>query len=636
MSEQHQSWQALGRRLGFAFFVFALLPSSFLAIYIKGFGAPLSALGPHACVVLSLLGALTGARLGISLLPVVQSARAAISSLLMALTGLAMILFYGLVLVGLTHWKRVTTFDMAGSYALQIPDLLRALGYSPSLAAAIFISFFAIAWYAIYVFIRKGDWIASFSQKISRGTTGAASIGLLAISMLSATSLSDSDWGGLGEPLSLSLFPLQGQRAMQSHAIDVFRSAQIDRDEDTARSAYQPNEKARHSNVIVIVSDALRADHLSLFGYPRKTSPNLEALNRTGHIRLATSAVSVCNESSCGLRALASSHYVDRQAAHPITLHEVLKQHGYRVHLIFSGDHTNFDGLSGIYGKVDTYFDGASQSKLYLNDDRLVTDRLQEFGSWDGTPTMFQFHLMSSHALGKRFDDTPEFGPGENYTAVRWGSGDIQMPQRATNFYDRGILQADRMIRDILSKLEARGYLRDALVLITGDHGESLGERGLYSHTHSVWEESLRVPFILLSYGTTDASKLRPDPVLSQVDIAPTLLELLDMPIPRSWDGVPLQSSAQARIAYFQQAQLIGLVDGRTPGKLYKHWSDVRANKQFTFDLLSDPHETKDVTLEVKQPLREEWRQLLTNRSAALTPAVSERLERQFGRESAH
>ena len=636
MLDQQRSWSTALRRIGVALGACALLPSAFLACYIWIFDAPESAIAPHLWVVASLFSALAGLRLSIGLLPIAQRARLAISSLIIASTGLAMVLFYGLVFVGLKHWKRVTTFDMASSYALQAPDLLRALGYSPLLAAALCFSLLALAWYTAYVFLRKNDWVTSFHPKISRSIVGVMAIGLLAISTVSAMALPDRDWGGLGEPLSLSLFPLQSQRAMQSHAIDVFHAAQIDRDEDAVRSVYRPNKNARHSNVIVIVVDALRADHLSLFGYHRKTSPNLEALNQAGHMRLATSAITVCNESSCGLRALASSRYVDRQAAHPITLHEVLKQHGYGVHLIFSGDHTNFDGLSGIYGKVDSYFDGASQSRHYLNDDRLVTERLQDFGLWDGKPTMFQFHLMSSHALGKRFDDTPEFGPGENYTAARWGSGDAQMPQRATNFYDRGILQADRVIGDILKMLETRGYLRDALVLITGDHGESLGERGLYSHTHSVWEESLRVPFVLLSYGAANTGRLRPNLATSQVDIAPTLLGLLDMPVPRSWDGVPLQDSTQARIVYFQQAQLIGLVDGRTPEKLYKHWGDVKINKQFTFDLLSDPHETKDVTSEVKQLLREEWQQLLTNRSAALTPEVRERLERQFRHGSAH
>ncbi|WP_418123386.1 sulfatase-like hydrolase/transferase [Variovorax sp. 160MFSha2.1] len=636
MIKQQRSWSVAFRRLGVALGASALLPSAFLAGYIWIFGAPESAITPHLWVVASLVSALAGLRLAIGLLPLPQAARLTISSLLIACTGLAMVLFYGLVFVGLKHWKRVTTFDMAGSYALQAPDLLRALGYSPLLVTALCASLFALAWYTAYVFLRKGDWVTSFYRNISRSVIGVMAIGLLAISTVSAMALPDRDWGGVGEPLSLSLFPLQSQRAMQSHAIDVFHAAQIDRDEDTVRSAYRPNERARHSNVIVIVADALRADHLSLFGYHRKTSPNLETLNQAGRMRLATSAITVCNESSCGLRALASSHYVDRQAARPITLHEVLKQHGYQVHLIFSGDHTNFDGLSGIYGKVDSYFDGASQSKLYLNDDRLVTDRLQDFGPWDGKPTMFQFHLMSSHALGKRFDDTPEFGPGENYTAVRWGSGDAQMPQRATNFYDRGILQVDRVIRDILSMLEARGYLQDALVLITGDHGESLGERGLYSHTHSVWEESLRVPFVLLSYGTANADGLRPNPVISQIDIAPTLLRFFDMPIPQSWDGVPLQTSIQSRIVYFQQAQLIGLVDGHTSGKLYKHWIDVQTNKQFTFDLLSDPRETKNVTSEVEQSMQKEWRQLLTNRSAALAPEVRERLERQSSRGSAH
>jgi glucan phosphoethanolaminetransferase (alkaline phosphatase superfamily) len=599
MFKQPHTWSVVFLRIGFTWLFFAPLPVGFLVGYIWIFGAPPSSVIPHLCVVASLLATLAGLRLGISLIPVAQGVRTAVSSLLIACAGFAVVTFYGLVFVGLTHWKRVTTFDMASSYAFQIPDLMRTLGYSPLLAVAVGISLVAIAWYTTYAFFKRSDWVLAFNQKSSRAMVGFASIGLLAIGTASVIALPDRDWGGLGEPLSLSLFPAQRQRAMQSHAIEVFHSAQIDREEDAVRSAYRSNTGSRHNNVIVIVSDALRADHLSLFGYARKTSPNLEARKKLGQMKLAATAITACNESSCGLRALASSHYVDRQAAHPITLHEVLKRHGYKVHLIFSGDHKNFDGLSEIYGKVDSYFDGASQSKLYLNDDQLVINRLEDFGPWDGTPTMFQFHLMSSHALGKRFDDTPEFGPGENYTAMRWGSKNAQMPQRATNFYDRGILQADRVIEKILKLLEARGYLDNALVLITGDHGESLGERGLYSHTHSVWEESLRVPLVLLSYGALNTDKLKPDLTISQVDIAPTLLELLEMPIPKSWDGTPLQKSTLDRIVYFQQAQFIGLVDKRSPGKLYKHWADVETGRQLTFDLLSDPYEKKDVTPDV-------------------------------------
>ena len=102
---------------------------------------------------------------------------------------------------------------------------------------------------------------------------------------------------------------------------------------------------------------------------------------------------------------------LDMQASRPITLPELLQRHGYGVHYDLSGDHTNFYGLRATYGAADSYFDGASQNARYVNDDRLVLDRLRSFGRWDGKPMMLQVHLMSSHALGKRFDDVTEFGP---------------------------------------------------------------------------------------------------------------------------------------------------------------------------------------------------------------------------------
>lgn len=230
---------------------------------------------------------------------------------------------------------------------------------------------------------------------------------------------------------------------------------------------------------------------------------------------------------------------------------------------------------------------------------------------------MLQVHLMSSHALGKRFDDVPEFGPGENYDRLRWLGKPIDR-ERARNFYDRGVLQTDRVVREMLDILQQGGYLEDALVVVTGDHGEALGERGRYSHGHSVWEEGLRVPFVLFAFGRAEPGELKAGAVASQVDIAPTLLRALTIPIPSTWQGEPLQAAAHERIVYFQQQQQIGLIDARTPGRLYKHWSDLRKGRQFTFELLTDRGETADVTSSVPLALRQDWQRLLLARSAAM------------------
>lgn len=627
MSDRWLAWTAAGFRFGGSLLLFLLPSVVFSVVYLRVFGAPSSVLLPHLSIVASAWAALAGLRLGVHAFSARSRRHRLISAVLVAVTAIAMLVFYGLVLLGLRSWGRIPSTKLIGAYLPQAAELLRALGYSPGMIGVLAIVLMGLVCFASYRFLSRFDWLTPVSKQIPPLVAASLALLLLACALASVAELPFRDWGKQGEPLSLTLFPERGETAMQGHAIGKLRASHLDVAEDAVRAAYAPSATARRSNVVIIVVDALRADHLSLLGYSRRTSPNLDAMAAAGSVRLQTTAVSVCNESSCGLRALASSRYVDGQATRPITLQEILRLHGYGVYMVLSGDHTSFYGLREAYGRVDGYLDGASQKTRYMNDDRLVLDHLSTLGPWNGQPAMFQFHLMSAHALGKRWDDTPEFGPAENYDRLGWRGDTPEKRQRAINFYDRGVLQVDRVVHDILDLLEARGYLHDALVIVTGDHGESLGERGRYGHAHSVWEESLRVPLLMLAFGAADTGKLEPGPVTSQVDIAPTLLRSLGMPIPATWEGQSLQTARNSRVVYFQQQEYIGLVDARDDGGLYKHWSDARSGNQLSFDLRQDPGEQRDITASVPLTLRQEWQRTLLERSAAIVPDGQERRE---------
>ena len=67
-------------------------------------------------------------------------------------------------------------------------------------------------------------------------------------------------------------------------------------------------------------------------------------------------------------------------------MQQVLKLHGYRIHMILGGDHTNFYGLKELYGNVDTYFDGSQAPEYFKNDDRLVVDRTKALPIGTVTP----------------------------------------------------------------------------------------------------------------------------------------------------------------------------------------------------------------------------------------------------------
>jgi len=305
-SEQQHAWTTAARRFSFALLAFALLPAGFLGGYLLVFGAPRSSVLPHLGVLAGILAALAGSRLCLLLVPIGARARRAVAAALLASTALVMFAFYAAVLLGLRYWGRVTTVDLVGTYLPQVGELMGALGHRPEWAAAGMAIVAGMAWFSADRYLKKHDWTEALEPQLPRPVTAALALLLFALAAVSAAELPYRDWGASGEPLSLSLFPERGETAMQSHAISRFRSSTIDRTEDQVRALYRPAENPRRSNVIVIVADALRADHLGLLGYGRRTTPALDALGQAGAVRLKTAAVSVCNESACGLRALAS------------------------------------------------------------------------------------------------------------------------------------------------------------------------------------------------------------------------------------------------------------------------------------------------------------------------------------------
>ena len=602
------------KRLALSAVASLLLPGAFLAVYVGKFGAPNAAVLLHGWALVIPFMVFVGARLALTaLLPDGRLYRA-FSTLILAGAICVTAGFYGTILIGLAHWSHVPTTDLIATYLHQAPALAKILGINVWLAVLPAILLFSGILACSNLYLKHFDWAHRLKGKTSAWLRVSLALALIWTGAMLWLTFPDKHYGRSGEPVSLFFFSTQNQTLFQSHSQDSFDLAKRNEQESRIRDAYKPNPTAHKKNVVLIVSDALRPDHLSLFGYPKKTTPFLDTLVKDQEHSFHTSIFSVCNESLCGLRALAASRYLDEQVTEPITFHEILKKHGYRVNLIFSGDHVNFYGLSQIYGTVDSYHDGSTQSERFVNDDRLILDRLKEMSSWNGVPTMFQFHLMSTHSIGKRFETTPSFGPETNYSGFRWGSSDAGLPQKSVNYYDRGVLQMDSMVAAILEKLQALQYLKDAIVVITGDHGESLGEHGLYSHSNGVWEQSIRVPLIIINYGAASEALTSPKngPLLSsQVDIAPTLLDVLDMPQPSSWKGVSLKDIRPDRIIKFQQGALVGVVDGRDKRILYKHWIDLRTGEPHTFDLISDPGEIRNISAEVPPAVRAAWRQTL-------------------------
>lgn len=520
---------------------------------------------------------------------------------------LALISYYFFVVVGLLSWGRVTTWSLVATYARQGEMFAEALGLDQWLFFTVLVVFF-LPFIFIYKVVDRIDWTSQAAIKISWKALFFISQLALLLVLLQLFRMHSETGLHPQEPVGVS-FLRGGLSNLQSHKVKL--SVELELAEAHAMKAYRSAKKFNARNVVLIVGDALRADHMSLYGYHRLTTPYLDASSEVHQTLKVSRARSVCAESSCGLIALASSRFMHKFPSRSFTLYEVLRRHGYRVHMALSGDHTNFYGLKDAYGKVDEYFDGSQQSSRYLNDDELLNDYVSSLPNFDGgRPVMFQFHLMSSHGLGKRHKKSEMFSPYTNYQIWPIGMGrrapSLEEVPRAINYYDNGVVQFDRSLHQILGRLEEKGYLTNAVIVVTGDHGEMLGEKGIFGHRHRVYEEVLNIPIVIQRRGYT-GMPLSEWPVGSQVDVAPTILAELGIRPPEIWQGVPLQSTVTSRLVYFQQAQRAGLYDVDEK-RIMKYWKAFDSGEEFVYDVENDPEERQSILNSVPEDILPVWR----------------------------
>ncbi len=603
-------------------------PVAFILVYVRGYSAPLGAGTRHLAIVAFLLAALILIRLAIARVVSSQRVAAILSTIVVSAALAAMLTYYALALAGLHSWGGIVAWNVIPTFFEEAPQLVDALGVA---LAVVYIAIGLLALGLItgcWTYLRRFDWTRAAARRISWPALSIALFCGFAILATEAYEFSYSPWTSESEPVSLTLFPVQGKLDMEGHAISPLVAQGLDRLDDEARVAYVATGPTTRRNVILIVVDALRPDHMGAYGYTRDTTPYLNKLAQVanpGNVRVVRGMHASCGDTICGLLSLSTSKFPRRFSYHPFTLQEALRRNGYRVHMVLSGDHTYFYSLRSFYGPVDSFLDGTGAQGYFMNDDQFLIDHVAGMPAADGTPVMFQFHLMSAHILRKK-DTTPgKFQPASRYAFQKAQDlGPAYRPvETATNFYDNGVLKADAIIHDLLDALQKKGFLDNALVIITADHGESLGEHGLFHHANSVREELLQVPFILISYGYRPQAPIPADEFSAQVDIAPTILSEVGLPRPQTWTGRALQESSGApAFTFFEEKSYFGLIDHRDPHALWKYWIDTTTGAQHTFDLTADPRELRDVPQQVPAARETDWRLLaLSGLSSVLVAA---------------
>jgi arylsulfatase A-like enzyme len=395
---------------------------------------------------------------------------------------------------------------------------------------------------------------------------------------------------------------------------------------------FEPVPSSRPRNVILISIDTLRADHLSAYGYHRPTTPNLDAFARRGarferafsssgwtvpaHMTMLTGVDPPIH----GAHGYPKPRRSDRGIP---TLAEILRRRGFETAAFTGG------------GYIAATFGFNRGFQKFISKGRHFTHSVDLVRRWvrarRDQPFFLFFHGYDVHRPYKplaRYARLFSDGYTGNFRVAALRSDQPRPSEADLRFtisqYDAEIRAVDDLLGELLADLESLGVLDETLVVITSDHGEEFYEHGQIYHAHSLYDELLHVPLIVVGPGVVPAVHKRQ---VGLIDLAPTILGMLGLSqAQKGMQGVDLTpvlaghgeppervlfsflryssvafSLAAARtddwklIAWNLEGMRTFRLRKKAKEYLHKMRLDRRENFVELFDLRNDPGETRDV-----------------------------------------
>jgi arylsulfatase A-like enzyme/Flp pilus assembly protein TadD len=407
---------------------------------------------------------------------------------------------------------------------------------------------------------------------------------------------------------------------------------------------------SRAPNVVVITIDTLRADHLGCYGYKQIHTPNIDAL-AADSARFARAFTPV--------PVTLPSHTVIFTGTYPLlsgmhdfadnklgpdqpTLASILKQHGYTTGAVIGS--AVLDSRFGLNRGFDFYYDHFDFNRLQESNleemerpGNLVADvALDWLGKNSGRQFFLWMHLYDPHF---------PYRPPPPFAA-----------EYKDRPYDGEIAFADAQVGRLIGFLKKKGLYENTLIVLSGDHGESLGEHGEKTHGFFIYNATLHVPLIIhLPASPLQSSHLPPahppgasgktvNDLVSLADLTPTVLQALKLDIPSQVQGRSLLMVMSGK-----EEEPRSLYAETFLPRLHFNWSELRgvendkyhfidAPKPELYDLSKDPGELQNLFADKKavgEDMRARLAELIHQYSVGqelaqktgLDPALMERLK---------
>jgi choline-sulfatase len=405
--------------------------------------------------------------------------------------------------------------------------------------------------------------------------------------------------------------------------------------------------------ILYIDLDCVRADHLSLNGYPRETTPNMDRIGREG----VSFTRCFCSNSPCvpSRAALFSGRFGFNNGVvghHGLMsgFRKIVDSHGYNPDHPMLARHLRQNGMKTVAFSTFHerhsawwYCDGWEEIHTFSRkrgnetaDEASVPciDWLQHYGKQDNW--FLHFHIWDAHCnyrVPKEWLDKFKDAPGPDWpdqAEIDRQFDEMYGPQTARHLYhqpglyppnmpqqirtvddlkwlvdgyDGSIAYADHHVGLVFEELERLGVLDDTAVIVSADHGDSFGEHGQYKD-HGIANDPVHnIPMVVRWPGMKGRGAI--DKLIYNLDLAPTLCELLGFDIPPRWDGESFAPAMQGE-KFAGRPYLVMDHGIYTLSRTVRtaDWAMMRmlhpgtypyTEEVYLYDMAADPHQTTNL-----------------------------------------
>jgi len=417
----------------------------------------------------------------------------------------------------------------------------------------------------------------------------------------------------------------------------------------------EPLRAARPKNIIWIVTDTARRDHISVYGGERQTTPNLEAFARDARVfdrAISTAPWTLPSHASMFTGMYPSkhgAHYVGDAIfstpllPHNITMAELLTAYGYETGAVCAnnaglsralgcsqGFHFYFDArpmvFSLFWGKLLLHLpEDFRIDDLWVNEVALASEINPIAEAWldnvrKDQPFFLFVNYMEPHGgisfIPAPYDSMYGFNRDRQKEVFKDFDADriihfrdhVKPEERAfwTSYVERKITFMDHYLGQLIQKLKTLDLYDDSIIIVNSDHGELFGEHASFGHNTDLYNELISIPMMVKYPGSEKKGRYKK--VVQTVDIMPEVLSYIGADIPEQVQGQPFEKANHEIVAeLFQQVH-----NAHAKSNPRRYYRDLKAifgsvgadslkyiwssdYKSELFDLKSDPGEVTNI-----------------------------------------